>query len=109
MTPGDMGSLVDRYIDAYNRKDVDAMLRTLHEFTNIAGGTVTASARGIAEPGALAQQSAAVFSERCQVMLQAGQVLTLSGRTEFEFRDGAICRITDVSQELPLVGHRGRT
>lgn len=76
------------------------------------------------EFAALARQSLAFFSERRQVVesfsvdgdravasiafravvasdlpngLKRGQVLHLRGRSEFEFRDGAIARITDVS------------
>jgi hypothetical protein len=122
-----MRSLVDQYIDAYNRRDVDGMLARVHpqvEFKNISAGAVNASARGVAELRALAQQSLSLFSERRQVIesfegqgsraaasitfyavvakdlpngLKKGQVLNLSGRSEFEFQDGAISKITDIS------------
>jgi hypothetical protein len=122
-----MRALVDRYIDAYNRMDVDKMLLTVHpnvEFKNISGGVVNASTSGVAELKALAQQSLSLFSERHQDILsfethdsgavasiafravvasdlpnglKKGQVLNLLGRSEFEFRDGAISKITDIS------------
>lgn len=127
MSPTDIRTLVDRYIDAYNRKDIDEMLIGVHpqvEFKNISAGVVNASTNGIAELRALAQQSLSLFSERHQKVesfefqgsvavasiafravvaadlpngLKKGQVLNFSGRSEFEFKDGAIFRITDIS------------
>lgn len=94
------------------------------EFKNISAGIVNASANGVAELKNLAEQSLSIFSERRQVIesfevqgsravasitfravvasdlpngLKKGQVLSLSGRSEFEFRDGAISKITDIS------------
>jgi hypothetical protein len=123
----EMRTLVDRYIDAYNRMDIPAMLLTVHPdvmFKNISGGSVTASANGIAELRALAEQSLPLFTERHQDILsfeanetkavasigfravvandlpnglKKGQVLSLSGRSEFEFSDGAISKIIDIS------------
>ena len=123
-----MRSLVERYIDAYNRKDVAAILALVHpqvKFQNIAGGEVNASTHGIAELEALARQSLALFSERRQTLqtfasqgpvamvtvafhavvaadlpalgLKQGDVMDLAGRSEFEFRDGLISKITDIS------------
>jgi len=127
LSPTGMRSLVDQYLDAYNRRDVDGMLAGVHpqvEFKNISAGVVNASARGVAELRNLAQQSLSLFSERRQVIdsfegqgsravasitfyavvakdlpngLKKGQVLNLSGRSEFEFQDGAISKITDIS------------
>lgn len=122
-----MRALVDRYIDAYNRMNVDEMLLTVHpdvEFKNISDGVVNASTTGVSELRALALQSLPLFSERQQAIeafqcegshamatvafravvandlpngLKSGQVLSLAGRSEFEFRNGAIWKITDVS------------
>lgn len=127
MTPEAMRALVDDYLAAYNRMDVEAMLRTLHPdiaFTNISAGQANATASGLAAFRALAEQSLPLFAQRHQAVLgfeagagravaaiafravlardlpnglQAGQVLSLAGRSEFEFRDGAISRITDIS------------
>lgn len=127
MNPTDIRALVDRYIDAYNRKDIDDMLIGVHpqvEFRNISAGEVNASTTGVAELRSLAQQSLSLFSERHQKVesfelqgsiavasiafravvaddlpngLKKGQVLNISGRSEFEFKDGAISKITDIS------------
>jgi len=127
LNPTEIRTLVDRYIDAYNRMDVEDMLVDVHpqvEFKNISAGVVNASTNGVAELRALAQQSLSLFSERHQKIesfeiqgpvavvtiafravvaadlpngLKKGQVLNLSGRSEFEFQDGAISRITDIS------------
>ena len=127
MNPTAIRTLVDHYIDAYNRKDIDDMLTGLHpqvEFKNISAGVVNASTHGVAELRALAQQSLSLFSQRQQKIetfeiqgsvavatiafhavvaadlpngLKKGQVLNLSGRSEFEFEDGAISKITDIS------------
>jgi hypothetical protein len=107
--------------------DVDEMLLAVHRdvtFENISGGVVTARSDGIDELKALAKQSLSLFAERHQGILsfeadgsravasiafravlamdmpngpRQGQVLSLSGRSEFEFKDGAISKITDIS------------
>ncbi|PKO37720.1 MAG: hypothetical protein CVU33_11625 [Betaproteobacteria bacterium HGW-Betaproteobacteria-6] len=127
MSPTDIRALIDHYIDAYNRKDIEDMLKGVHpqvEFKNISAGVVNASTNGVAELRTLAQQSLSLFSERHQKIesfelqdhvavatiafravvaadlpngLKKGQVLNLSGRSEFEFQDGTISKITDIS------------
>jgi hypothetical protein len=127
LSPTEIRTLVDHYIDAYNRKDIDDMLRGVHpqvEFKNVSAGVVNASTTGVAELRTLAQQSLSLFSERHQKIesfeiqgsvavviiafravvaadlpngLKKGQVLNLSGRSELEFQDGAISKITDIS------------
>ncbi len=127
MSPTDTRALVDHYIDAYNRKSIDDMLMNVHprvEFKNISAGVVNASTNGVEELRTLAQQSLSLFSERHQKIesfelqgsvavatitfravvaadlpngLKKGQVLSLAGRSEFEFQDGAISKITDIS------------
>lgn len=122
-----MRALVERYIEAYNRMDVDEMLLTVHpdvDFKNVSEGVVNASTTGVSELRALALQSLSLFSERQQTIesfqcegshavatvafravvandlpngLKSGQVLSFSGRSEFEFRDGVIWKITDIS------------
>ena len=69
MSPTEIRALVDHYIDAYNRKDIDDMLIGIHphvEFKNISAGVVNARTNGIVELRALAQQSLSLFSERNQ-------------------------------------------
>jgi ketosteroid isomerase-like protein len=120
-------ALVERYLAAYNSFDVAGMLALLHEdvtFENVAGGQVTASARGREEFRALAEHAATLFTSRCQTIrrfvstndgaeveidyegvlatdlgpeLHAGATLRLVGRSTFEFRDGCIGRIVDES------------
>jgi len=127
MNPTEMRSLVDFYIDGYNRMDVDAMIEGVHplvEFKNISAGKVNASTIGVVELKTLAQQALLLFSERRQDIksfevkgsravatiafravvandmlngLKKGEVLKLSGRSEFEFKDGKIYKITDIS------------
>lgn len=127
MSPDDIAALVGRYLDAYNRQDVEGMLPLLHPevmFRNIVAGEVTASACGIEAFAALARQSLPLFSVRRQTLaslevlgssalaeirfeavaaqdlpsgLRAGEVLRLEGRSEFEFRDGQIAGLTDIS------------
>jgi hypothetical protein len=127
LSPTDIRALVDHYIDAYNRKNIDDMLMSVHpqvEFKNISAGVVNASTNGVVELRSLAQQSLSLFSERHQKIepfelqgsvavatiafravvaadlpngLKKGQVLNFSGRSEFEFQDGAISKITDLS------------
>lgn len=120
-------ALTERYIDAYNRKDIAEMLLTIHaelEFSNISSGVVNAHTVGVTEFKALAEQSVSLFSERHQDIvffesddntaaagikfravvandlpngLKKGQVLEMDGRSEFEFRDGLISKIKDIS------------
>jgi len=127
MNSAEMRTLVERYIDAYNRMDIAEMLLTVHidvEFKNISGGVVNAGTSGAAEFKALAEHSLTLFSERHQDILsfettgtqaiasigfravaaddlpnglKKGQVLSLSGRSEFEFSGGVISKITDIS------------
>jgi hypothetical protein len=122
-----MRTIVDHYIEAYNRMDVDGMLERVHplvEFKNISAGVVNASTSGVDELKTVAQQSLSLFSERRQVIeafdvqgsravatiafravvakdlpngLKKGEVLNLSGRSEFEFKDGAIFKLMDIS------------
>jgi len=123
----EMRALVDRYIDAYNRMDIEGMLLTVHpdvKFWNISGGTVNAHANGAEEFRALAEQSKSLFSERRQTVQsfepkdntavasiafyaviaqdlpngwKKGQVLSLAGCSEFAFSGERILTITDIS------------
>lgn len=126
-TEDEMRSLIERYITAYNAFDVDGMLSAIHsdiDFQNISGGAITATASGIDEFRSLAEQSRSYFSSRRQTITnlavdgqrasaevefeatlavdlpdgpRAGELLRLTGRSEYEFRDGKMIRITDFS------------
>lgn len=127
VTAKDIQVLIERYIGAYNALDVEGMLALMHPevlFRNIAGGKVTAEADGIGALRVLAVQSKGLFASRRQEIVnlsiegdrasasidfkgilavdvpggpKAGETLCLSGRSEFEFRDGVFYRITDIS------------
>ena len=119
--------LVEQFIDAYNRFDVDGMLALLTSdasFENVADGQVTAATSGIDEFRQLAEQSKALFSERKQIITAlkfrpasvvasiawrgvfaidvpngpaAGTAIELEGESEFEFSGERISRIVDRS------------
>ena len=127
MTDQQKRDLIDRYLAAYNAFDVDAMMETVHptiSFENVAGGEVDVSASGADAFRRLAEQATALFSSRRQTVtafrpsgsgtsvdvdyegvlasdlpngMEAGTTLRLTGRSEFEFEDGRISKIRDVS------------
>lgn len=120
-------AIVLNYVETYNAKDVDGMLRCLSEnveFQNISSGAVNAEARGLEAFGKLARMGAAAFRERHQavtgcivvanrVMLEieysavvaadlpngwkAGQELRFPGSSYFELENGRIAKIVDAS------------
>ena len=120
-------ALIERYLAAYNAFDVPGVLAVLDPdvtFENVAGGQVTASARGRDEFRALAERGAALFSSRRQAIrryaatasgaeveidfegvlaadlgpeLRAGTTLRVTGRSTFEIREGRITRLVDES------------
>ncbi len=120
-------TLIQRYLNAYNSFDIDRMMEVIHdniEFKNISGGETNASAFGIKEFRAIAEQSKQLFSSRKQTVtkwdlegngasievdytgvlaidlqngMKVGDRLQLKGRSEFVFCDGKIYRLTDYS------------
>ncbi|NJN57803.1 MAG: nuclear transport factor 2 family protein [Leptolyngbyaceae cyanobacterium SL_5_9] len=120
-------ALLERYLNAYNSFDIERMMELIHqdiEFKNVSGGEVNASASGKNEFRALAEQSKRLFSSRKQTVtkfnldgdgaslkieyvgvlaanlpngMKVGETLQLAGRSEFDFRDGKIYRLTDYS------------
>lgn len=125
MTQDEPEALVARYVAAYNAFDVETMLSLLTpdvRFENHAGGQLTASADGVEAFRTLAEAAAVLFADREQRVTSlrvdgdgvvaeidyrgtlaadvpggptAGSVLALTGRSEFGFRDGRICRVVD--------------
>lgn len=119
--------VIEAYLAAYNRFDVEGMIAQLHPqivFQNVSDGEVNAEANGIEQFREMAVQSAAMFSSRHQQAsefsadgavvsieiayegilatnlpngMQAGETLQLIGRSEFIFEDGKLIRITDFS------------
>ena len=123
----ELHSLIDQYIDAYNRMDVSAMLATLHsaiEFQNVSGNEVTVATSGIDEFASLARQSLDVFFFRritivdrvtdgdgvlCNVRFvgvlrsqsepqsRLGSLISLDGRSTFTITEGKISEIVDAA------------
>ncbi|MBX0291448.1 nuclear transport factor 2 family protein [Hymenobacter sp. HSC-4F20] len=119
--------LVQDYIEAYNRFDVDGMLRPLHEevvFRNVSNGEVTLTLSGKEAFCQQAQQALHYFSQREQRVtewqladnraevlldysaaaaidfpngLKAGDTLQLQGKSVFQFANGLIVSIDDIS------------
>jgi steroid delta-isomerase-like uncharacterized protein len=119
--------LILGYINAYNAKDVSAMLTFFDDscmFENVSGGKVTVRTDGKAELQALARRSAEAFATREQRVvsltegqgrivaeidyhavlqadlspeLKAGSQLDLRGISVFEIADGKIIRLSDYS------------
>ena len=119
--------LVDRFIDAYNRFDIELLMTFVHphiEFQNVENGEVSASARGMKEFRTLAEQSVKLFSSREQSItrfratkwgasvevdymavlaedlpngMKSGETLRLTGRSDFTFMDGKISKLVDHS------------
>ncbi|MEL6553472.1 MAG: nuclear transport factor 2 family protein [Cyanobacteria bacterium J06621_11] len=119
--------VIEAYLAAYNRFDVEGMIAQLHPqivFQNVSDGEVNAEANGIEQFREMAVRSAAMFSSRHQQAsefsadgavvsieiayegilatnlpngMQAGETLQLIGRSEFIFEDGKLIRITDFS------------
>ncbi|TGE09774.1 nuclear transport factor 2 family protein [Hymenobacter fodinae] len=119
--------LVQDYIEAYNRLDVDGMLRHLHEevvFRNVSNGEVNLTLTGKEAFRQQAQQALQYFTQREQRVtewqvadsrvevlldytavaamdfpngLKAGDTLQLQGKSVFQFADGLIISIDDIS------------
>lgn len=118
-------ALVETYIDAYNRFDIDGMLATLSDdvrFEHHAGGQLSVATDGKAAFEKLARVGAAMFAARTQTVKGmeargetlvvtidfhgevaedipegpgAGTVIDMAGTSEFGFADGKICRVVD--------------
>lgn len=122
-----MKALLERYIAAYNARDVDGMLATLTDdvvFENVSNSGNSLRLEGKAAFAEQAQRALTWFSERRQTPrhwvlgersaaveihyqatlavelpngLKTGDVLELRGVSVFEVRDGRISRLTDYS------------
>ncbi|AMW35819.1 hypothetical protein AY555_10605 (plasmid) [Haematospirillum jordaniae] len=125
MSSGLLPTAVVGYIDAYNQKNVPAMLETLSDdivFESVNGGIAGLSLAGKEAFTTLAEQSIRAFSVRSQSVRHAvvghdavalevdyaaivaadlpngwkeGQRIDLRGVSFFELRHGLICRLTD--------------
>ncbi|MGN6092630.1 MAG: nuclear transport factor 2 family protein [Luteibacter jiangsuensis] len=125
MTDPARQALVEAYIDAYNRFDIDGMLATLSDdvrFEHHAGGQLAVATDGKADFEKLARVGAAMFASRTQRITameasgealvasidfhgevaedipegpRAGSVIDMTGTSEFGFAGGKICRVVD--------------
>lgn len=123
-----MRELIERYLGAYNRMDVDGMLATMHRevmFENYTAGVLSVRTLGVDELRHLAESSRYLFSARRQLILayqevdgtataqilfdgtfavdlpngvRAGQSITMNGRSQFRQRDGLLVYIADYSE-----------
>ena len=119
--------LVEAYIEAYNRFDVAGMLVPLHEdvvFRNVSNGEVSLTTNGKEAFRQQAEQATQYFSEREQRVtdwqvngqqvevaigytavaaiafpngLQPGDTLQMQGKSVFQFENGQIISIEDIS------------
>lgn len=119
--------IIREYIDAYNRFDIDGMLRDLHPdivFENVSGGEINMVLRGVDEFRQQALQAAGLFASRQQQVvhlaenddtvevaihyrgvlatdlprgLKKGDTIELQGRSLFRFQGDQIIAITDIS------------
>ena len=120
-------TIVARYIDAYNRMDVQAMLDCLSgdvRFINRSNGETTNETHGIEAFRALAEQGVQLFAEREQTILdciaiddraavrigyrakvktdlpngwKAGQEIKMTGTSFFMISEGKISEVIDAS------------
>ncbi|GAB3303376.1 nuclear transport factor 2 family protein [Hymenobacter tenuis] len=127
MESSQVKKLVTDYIEAYNRFDVTGMLAPLHEdmvFRNISGGEVNLTTTGKESFRQQAEQAKQYFLQREQRItdwqvadnrvevlidytgvaavefpngLKPGDTLHLQGKSVFQFADGLILSIDDIS------------
>ena len=120
-------TIVARYIDAYNRMNVQAMLNCLSgdvRFINRSNGETTNETHGIEAFRALAEQGVQLFAEREQTILdciaiddraavrigyrakvktdlpngwKAGQEIEMTGTSFFMISEGKISEVIDAS------------
>jgi len=118
-------ALIEQYIDAYNRFDIEGMLAVLTDdvrFEHHAGGDLSVATDGKAEFEKLARVGAALFASRRQTVEEfheegdtvmaivsfhgeiaedipegpgAGTVIEMDGTSEFRFVDDRISRVID--------------
>jgi steroid delta-isomerase-like uncharacterized protein len=118
-------ALIETYIDAYNRFDIDGMLQLVSDdvrFEHHAGGDLSVATDGKADLEKLARVGAQLFSSRRQRIVEisddgervhatidfhgeiaedipdgpgAGTIIEMQGTSEFAFSGGKISRIID--------------
>lgn len=127
MEKEDIQRIIENYIKAYNSFDVDVMLANMDDqviFKNLTNGETTLTTAGINDFRRQAVQAKALFKEREQKIThmtidhdqaeviidykavlasdlpngsKAGDKLSFKGKSLFEFRNGKIITLTDIS------------
>ena len=127
MTPHNKEEIIKNYISAYNSFDLESMCANLHpdiEFINIDKGEANLTLNGIDAFKAKAKQAAAIFKVRHQEItgilygdnhvevdihytgivaielpngLKDGDEIELMGKSVFQFHDGMITKLVDMS------------
>lgn len=117
--------VIENYILAYNQFDIEGMIMDLHEdvvFENISEGILTLRTEGIDEFHTQAEKAMNCFSQREQIIrnwdiqvdkvvididykatlatdlpngMKQGDILQISGQSEFVFEEDKIIRIVD--------------
>jgi ketosteroid isomerase-like protein len=125
MSPSEIKSVVQAYVDAFNRKDVSGMLQCVHRditFSSDISGARMCEIHGIDDFADVVQLTTEMFEDRHEQCLsfdvegdtahasmlligvlaedlpnglRAGQRVSCSGRTEFDFLDGTIVGIKE--------------
>ena len=120
MQPDDRQRIIEAYIKAYNAFDVERMVALMHPditFRNYSNGQLNLSTNGIAAFRRTAEQANLLFSSRCQQVThyahvaettsvdidyegvlaadlpngaKAGDIIELTGKSIFGFKDGLI-------------------
>ena len=123
--------MIRKYLEAYNAFDVEGMMDLLHPevlFCNLYQERITVTTRGKREFRSVAEHGATLFTSRKQEILslreipsgmevsihyeaelavdlpngmKAGERMSFLGVSEFMFKDGLLCSITDSSGERP--------
>lgn len=121
----DKEELIYRYVESYNAKDVDGMMKCVIEdvvFRNVAGNVVNMEVYGMTSLRELAEKTKDLFRTRKQGIkkidfqgdlvrvditfdaefgidlpngVKAGDKMSVEGYTEFTFTDGLISSISD--------------
>jgi hypothetical protein len=127
MLPHNKEEIINSYIAAYNSFDIDGMCSVLHEhveFINISNGEISLTLMGLAAFKKQAQEALTFFRERRQHITSilygdnhveveidyfgvlakdlpngqlAGNELKLKGISVFQFHDGMITKLVDMS------------
>jgi len=127
MEPHNKEEIIRNYINAYNNFNVDDMIRVMHteiEFINITSGETSLTLIGIDAFKAQAEETCRMFKERQQEIisifygdnhvevdmhykgifaidlpngLKAGDPIEMKGKSVFQFHDGLITKLVDMS------------